>query len=69
MRIATLGTALCWLGSLLIFSPFVGFFFLPVALGGSLLVWFSNLHIQSKLVRGFLPLVPVLAYFAWLFSR
>jgi len=69
MRIVALGTAFCWLGSLLVFAPFIGLFFLPVALVGGMIVWFSKINLQSKLVRGVLPLIPLIIYFVWLFSR
>jgi hypothetical protein len=44
-------------------TPFFGIFFLPAALLGGLMVWFSQLSIKAKLARGFLPLVvPILLY-------
>jgi hypothetical protein len=64
--IPDIATACCWLGSLLVFTPFIGLFFLPAALLGSILVWLSKLDVQSKLVRGLLPLLAPAAYIIWL---
>ncbi len=62
-RQARVGTVLCAVCSLLSMTPFFGVFFLPAALLGGLRVWFSQLSIKAKLVRGFLPLVvPILLY-------
>ena len=61
------GTIVCWLSSLLAFTPAVGLFFLPIALLGGLLVWFSQLSVRAKLVRGLLPLLVPIAFYSWFF--
>lgn len=59
------GTVCCWLGSLLSLTPFIGLFFLPVALLGVFLVSRSSVSIKAKLIRGFLPLVFPVTLYGW----
>jgi hypothetical protein len=65
---ARIGTWLCAVSSLLSFLPYYGVIFFPFALVGNLLVWLSTLDTQTKLLRGFVPvIVPAIIYIHWFY--